>query len=115
MGQIIKVHCKCGFDSQIILGGSRNSYLEDSSYPYYCKNCGLVSANMASCRDDFDKPMNCPICKSDEIIPYGTNELSSTKIENEIKPDITKHKENNFCPDCKDYSLVIGPLISLFD
>jgi len=115
MGQQIKVHCECGFETKSFLGGSRSSYLVDSSHPYYCESCGLVDCNVALSRDDFDKPVNCHKCKSEKITPYGTNALSKTQIENERRPSIDEHKSGNFCPKCRNYTLTFGPVIMLFD
>ncbi len=39
--------CLCGFHANITVGGNMADYRKNSPFPFYCKNCGLVSVNTA--------------------------------------------------------------------
>lgn len=99
------LHCDCGFSTIVSAGGLRNSFLQECYFPHYCKTCGIVDVNTAL------HEINCPKCLSSDINAYGTNELQK-KTDNHIIPSIqsfnhSAYKYGNFCPSCKEFTLVI--------
>jgi len=82
-----------------------SSYLKDSPFPFYCRNCGLVEANTA-----LGTPI-CPKCRTTEILQYGKPSVSSvpkdgyTVLQNF---DFEAYPEGNLCPKCKGMTLVFS-------
>ena len=74
VGSTHRAHCKCGFETEVTVGGSRAEFLENSKFPYYCANCGIVSVNIAKLETG-DKPP-CPNCNGAEIHQYGLPPVS---------------------------------------
>jgi hypothetical protein len=70
MGSIHGTRCKCGRESSVTIGGGMRDFKQDSRFPFYCKNCGLVSVNVQ------DKNLICPSCESSEIHEYGKPPIS---------------------------------------
>ena len=46
MGSVNRVSCECGYTSTVRVGGNRATHNEHSVFPFYCKNCGIVSVNV---------------------------------------------------------------------
>ena len=74
MGSTHQAHCKCGFKTEVTVGGSRATFLETSEFPYYCANCGIVSVNIAKLKTGDNPP--CPTCNGAEIHQYGLPPVS---------------------------------------
>ncbi len=105
MGAVYKASCACGFTSQVTDGGSRATFLETNMRPHYCERCGIVECNVAPQRPNFDLPICCPKCKSENVIAYGTNLLNKNKEKKFQLPEISFYRSENLCPACKNYSL----------
>ena len=113
MGSIHGIVCECGYKSLITVGGDRETYLEDSKFPFYCKDCGVVSINVHS------KKIQCPDCLSTEVKPYGNPEIS-VRLQTEEYPIIEcggylGYRNGNLCPKCKEFTLCFGPSEIRFD
>ena len=106
------VHCACGFEKTIQVGGTRFSFQEFSTFPHFCKSCGLVEANVAK------DPVCCPKCKSTEITAYGEETLSNYKqsgISTIQHFSYRAQHKGNLCPQCNQFTLLIDTANILFD
>lgn len=110
MGSVNRVSCECGYSSTVRVGGNRETYLTDSSFPFYCEKCGLVDVN-------YRQEIKCPSCQSKDIKQYGKKPIS---IKREQFPviqsfDYMAYKNGNLCPKCKKFTLVFGSSEMMFD
>ena len=113
MGSIHGTRCKCGYESSVTIGGGMKDFLKDSKFPFYCENCGLVSANIK------EQPIKCPYCSTTNLRPYGKLPIS-VRIESDIYPAIQcdnflAYRHGNLCPKCKELTMRFGPTEILFD
>ncbi len=69
MGSVHEAQCKCGYKTNVTVGGSRASFRENSQFPYYCDQCGLVSLNIAIV--ERGQKLLCPQCCSQSFYQYG--------------------------------------------
>jgi hypothetical protein len=107
-----RAHCVCGYEKMIQVGGIRLSFRDFSTFPHFCKSCGLVDANVAK------KPVYCPECQSTDITAYGTETLANyTQSGNStIQHFLYRAQHNgNFCPHCKEFTLIFEAASVLFD
>lgn len=105
--------CKCGRESTVRIGGGMRDFKEDSRFPFYCKDCGLVSVNVQ------EKKLACPSCKSTEINEYGKLPIS-IRDENDKFAAIEwghykAYRHGNLCPSCKEHTMRFGPSKIMFD
>lgn len=75
MGSFHEAFCDCGYSSETRVGGSRRTFLENSTFPFYCKDCGLVAVNIAKLSDEVTEAA-CPTCGRDGCMQYGTPPVS---------------------------------------
>jgi RNA polymerase subunit RPABC4/transcription elongation factor Spt4 len=113
MGSIHGTKCKCGKESSVVIGGGMKDFNKDSRFPFYCKDCGLVSVNVQ------DKNLVCPDCNSTEINEYGIPPIS-IRNENDKYPAIEwgnfkAYKNGNLCPICKEHAMIFGHPQMMFD
>jgi predicted Zn-ribbon and HTH transcriptional regulator len=96
--------CLCGFDAEIVVGGSRADFRQNSPFPFYCKSCGLVSANTAA------RPPVCPKCKTTEILQYGKPPISVPKKGHVVLQNFNYEafSEGNLCPSCQSQTLMFS-------
>ena len=101
MGQISSAKCKCGYRTSISTGGSMSEYMEKCYFPFYCKDCGLVSINYRI------TPIHCPDCESVDVKEYGKHPISieSTKYSFLQCFNYGAPKKGNLCPECKEMTL----------
>ena len=114
MGSFHNASCACGFESSIIVGGNRESYMTDSSFPFYCEEDGLISVNFR------EKPFTCHYCDSTNIKQYGLPPISLEPTGEFPWPvlqawDFQAYREGNLCPKCKKMTLVFGSSEIRFD
>lgn len=113
MGSVNRVSCECGYTSTVRVGGGMKSHNENSVFPFYCKNCGIVSVNIHG------NTSECPHawCKSKDIHPYGKEPISKENKRN-LAIQWSEYKayhEGNLCPECKNFTMKIGGPEILFD
>jgi hypothetical protein len=112
MGSINSVSCECGFRSTVRVGGKIATHHQDSAFPFYCKNCGIVSVNIHG------NTKECPYywCKS-EIQPYGSEAVSIGKDRFPTIQwgDYMAYHEGNLCPQCKNFTMKFGGAEMHFD
>lgn len=111
MGNIRKASCECGYARNITIGGSRQDYLSDSRFPFYCKKCGLVEVNVRN------QKLLCSQCQSSEITQYGKHPVS---VKKDAYPSVqcnnfAAHKTDNLCPKCHKMTLVFESPHTFFD
>lgn len=111
MGALYKVSCECGFTEQVTVGGSRASFSRRNMHPYFCEKCGLIECNIAHQRPNPDLPICCGNCKSENILPYGTNLLNRCKEKRHKFPEISFYMKDNLCPVCRNYSLNFSTIV----
>lgn len=124
MGSVHQAYCKCGFNKEISVGGSRRTFLDDSSFPYYCEDCGIVSVNVAKILYHNELAI-CPICGRSDIAQYGKHPVS-IEMDSIIQSDTTIQNRTalnwrsfyskaygNLCPNCMDMTLYFEPMPSL--
>lgn len=105
------VHCKCGFNKSIEVGGTMFSFTTHSYFPFYCKGCGLVNVNIAR------KKHVCPSCKSQQVNQYGLPPLSlkSETYKVIMDGDYSASSEGHFCPNCNEFNLIFSESSMLLD
>ena len=122
--------CKCGFEKTINVGGLMSGFEKDSRFPFYCKHCGLVEANIAEfigntmAEPSSDKQVeiqntpSCPHCGSTHIDQYGKLPASLT-LKKQTKTlqawGFRANREGNLCPACKEMTLVFHHASIHFD
>ena len=112
MGSANRVHCLCGFQKTIQVGGSRLGYRKFSSFPHICASCGFVEVNVAQ------TPTTCPKCKGSEVIAYGTNSLAkypTREIDSIQHFSYAAQRVGNLCPHCKEFNLIFEHADILID
>ena len=111
MGDVRNAHCDCGFQSAVRVGGGRATFREKSSFPFYCKNCGLVDVNVAR------PERSCPTCNSVEIVQYGKPPVSLThpEIGGVQWGEYCAPLMGNLCPKCSKFTMVFTAPNLLFD
>jgi hypothetical protein len=82
MGSVHKAFCDCGFAADVTVGGTRQSFLENSGFPFFCNDCGLVSVNIAKLADDV-WVTTCPQCGATSLRPRRS-------LESKISPSFHK-------------------------
>ena len=45
MGSFHKASCSCGFETSVVVGGNRETFMQESTFPFYCEKDGLISVN----------------------------------------------------------------------
>jgi len=106
MGSLHKASCDCGFETEVDVGGSRQSFATNSTFPHYCESCGVVDVNVK-----LDK-ISCPKCHSENIHQYGSEKASDLKlIQTNTYPILQNFnrkafQNGNLCPKCKNFTLV---------
>ena len=113
MGSIHGTRCKCGRESSVTIGGGMRDFREDSRFPFYCKDCGLVSVNVQ------DKNLICPTCESSDIHEYGKPPISIRDESDEYVAiqcgNFKAYRHGNLCPSCKEHTMRFGPTQIMFD
>jgi hypothetical protein len=75
MGSVYQAYCNCGYRNDVTVGGSRSTFLEQSSFPFHCGQCGLVSVNIALLPRG-QVVTDCPVCKAPGCTQYGIPPVS---------------------------------------
>ncbi|MEY3664233.1 MAG: hypothetical protein RLZZ153_415 [Pseudomonadota bacterium] len=75
MGSVHQAFCDCGFAADVTVGGTRQSFLERSHFPFLCNGCGLVNVNIAKLADDIFVT-TCPQCSTEGCTQYGAQPVS---------------------------------------
>jgi len=97
MAEILKANCRsCNYQTKFQYGGSKLDYQTNNPVPAY----NLQTENLESVNYKVEKD-------NPNYIFYSQNEL---KGDNEMKStfrnfNLELNKVNNFCPNCKNYSL----------
>ncbi len=113
MGSINRAFCECGFRTTVRVGGNMTTHNENSSFPFYCKKCGIVNmnihGNITECQFAW--------CKSTDIHPYGKEPISKvTERYPAIEwGDYKAYHNGNLCPECKKFTLKFGGPEMMFD
>ena len=121
MASVHKAICPCGYNVNIGVGGTMSNYRDYSTFPFYCQQCGLVSANIAAwigqkipaasstgLGKDSNLP-NCPKCGNKNIDQYGVPPASTPPGESRVAMQAWNFKtytNGNLCPACKQMTLV---------
>jgi len=110
MGSINRVSCECGFNTTVRVGGNRETYLKDSSFPFYCEKCGLVDVNIR-------ESIKCPTCQSEDIHQYGKDPISrgKRKLNGLECGKYRAVREENLCPRCKNFTMKFDGVEIFFD
>lgn len=133
MGSIHSIACKCGFNSEVTIGGGRMTFRENSMFPFYCATCGLVEMNIAPYADDV-VVLQCPQCKKDKATQYGVPPASLIDMrpkkkkfrfpwqkkepESQTREAVrwgtrVASEEGHKCPSCLAMTLKISPFSSI--
>lgn len=100
MGMTVLAECDCGFAAESKVGGTRAGYRQHAYFPFFCKQCGLVTVNVAN-------KLSCPSCQSADIKEYGKPPIT---LEPEVNTYIqysgySADNPYNYCPSCKRYTM----------
>lgn len=128
VGIKLEMTCPCGYAADITLGGNKRNHMSVCMFPHFCRNCGVVDANL------FSKVSSCPKCSSTDIIMYGerekikernifgirlrhfdrkhwTHDVRVTRPENgnyETWSNLRLPHGNHFCPACAKMGLRVS-------
>lgn len=111
MGQIQSVSCACGFSKSVKIGGGMRNHLTNSTFPHYCKTCGMVDVNVTA------SPIECPTCHSQEVSAYGVPPISLAS-EHNTSVQWGKYgapRKGNLCPQCQEMTLEFSNNVMMFD
>ena len=112
MTTLHEAKCSCGYKTTIFVGGNRASYQKDSSFPFYCQQCGVVEINITL------KDLCCPSCHSSEILQYGKEPVSVQPIEESfpilMNNDYGAYQNGNLCPKCKTRNMIFSIGVNAF-
>jgi predicted RNA-binding Zn-ribbon protein involved in translation (DUF1610 family) len=75
MGSVHNASCPCGYTDEVTIGGGRLTFLDQSAFPFYCSDCGLVEVNVAKLSDHCTEAP-CPSCGKENITRYGIPPVS---------------------------------------
>ena len=93
-------------------------FRSEAYFPHYCKNCGLVEANIAKAERTGKGPL-CPKCGSKAILQYGKEGTCLPVEDNDVAFTWYSYQAmeyGNLCPSCKEMTLVFDRIPSvLFD
>jgi Zn finger protein HypA/HybF involved in hydrogenase expression len=113
MGSFHGTRCKCGRESSVTIGGGMRDYKVNSKFPFYCKECGLVSVNVQL------ENLKCPTCGSADINEYGKPPISIRDEADEYPAiewgNYMAYRHGNLCPNCKEHTMRFGPPETMFD
>jgi len=102
MGSIRKVSCPCGFNSSVKIGGGMRDFRKNSTFPFYCKTCGLVEVNVTR------EELCCPKCTSKEVKQYGIppiSDLPEIKRGSVSWDNYRAELKGHLCPACKQKTM----------
>lgn len=108
MGSKHTASCECGFSTEVSVGGSRSSFTTHSYFPFLCKQCGIVSVNVAK------ENIVCPTCQSEDVEQYGVEGASDLKLkQSNPYPRLQNYDREAFqnghkCPQCKKFTLTFS-------
>jgi len=75
MGSVHNASCPCGYTDEVTIGGGRLNFHEESAFPFYCSDCGLVEVNVAKLSYHCTEA-TCPGCGKENITRYGIPPVS---------------------------------------
>lgn len=105
MGQVTDAFCRqCGYRSEVVIGGTMESFAKHSVWPAFCKSCDeMVAINTRS------DPIVCLKCNTRDVSRYGYPTLSdnSGPIVVTCESD-TLRADGHFCPGCRQRTLAFG-------
>ena len=79
MGTKTKAICKCGVNTDIMIGGGKLTFKYQCFFPCLCENCNdVVEVNL------LNKSPQCPKCISKNVIPYDDNLVTGYRSKNTI-------------------------------
>jgi RNA polymerase subunit RPABC4/transcription elongation factor Spt4 len=104
MGQLVKAICNCGFIKDAPVGGGISTYKESATFPFYCRDCGLVNVNIAK------GEKICPECESIDVTQYGDSKISIPTDHNKVLEWGSYHSgsRGHLCPNCKSQKMVFN-------
>jgi hypothetical protein len=102
MGSVFNVACSCGYQGSTTVGAGRSDFKTNSTFPFYCDKCGMVSANIT-----VSKPV-CSDCNSADIKQYGKPPISPDGGDSYFMQwgKYRAGKEGHLCPMCKGNTMV---------
>ena len=102
MGSIRRVSCSCGFNSTVKVGGGMRDFKTNSTFPFYCEDCGLVDVNITN------EKLHCPKCNSIKVLQYGVPHISEPPIINRGFVSCWNYQadpKGHLCPSCKQKTM----------
>ena len=80
MGSVNRVSCECGYTSKVMVGGgNRETFHEKSVFPFYCKNCGILSVNVHGGKTKRIKMLNTQILENSLLPTKQSNQYYEKK------------------------------------
>lgn len=101
MGSMYLANCECGFTKNTRVGGGMKDHKTDSSFPFYCDYCGLVSVNISQ------DQLACPYCESKDVIQYGDAKISEPAdgYKSVHWGNYSCANSGHLCPSCKNKTM----------
>ncbi len=111
MGSQVKAICKCGINTDILIGGGKMNYVFINYFPCLCEDCeDVVQVNLKNI-------LSCPNCFGRKITPYNNDLLVGLKGDKQIiewgKNILTDG--TYWCPKCKKMTLEFSTSLFMWD
>jgi hypothetical protein len=109
MGSEVLARCRCGVQTRILIGGSRDNFQTTCYFPCLCEQCSaVVQVNLLA------EQKRCPQCKTTKVIPYddsvlseraGTRLVASWHMARQLGRNLKLTDGDYRCPRCGQMSL----------
>ena len=119
MGTKTKAICKCGVNTDIMIGGGKLTFKYQCYFPCLCEGCDdVVEVNL------LNKNPQCPICSDKSIIPYddelvigvkGKKNIVSWNVQSAIGRELILTNGTYKCPKCNKMTLEFLPSLMMWD
>lgn len=109
MGSQVIAKCKCGLETEILIGGGMFNFKTTCLFPCMCESChGVVEANL------LENPVRCPNCNAVNPISYddpslslvsGKNVVASWNMREQLGRELILTDGKYKCPSCGKMTL----------
>ena len=112
MGSAVRAACKCGYNSEFLIGGGMLDFMKMCHFPALCHECNnIVGVNLIA------RTPRCPKCKSKNLTAYdqpeiikrrGKNVVASWNMEEKLGRELELTDGDYLCPSCGDFHLTFA-------
>ena len=109
MGSEVTATCRCGAESNIMIGGGMANFITTCYFPCACMRCNnVVQVNLLT------KQKRCPKCRSTKVIPYddsslleapGEHTVANWNMDEQLGRELILTDGSYKCPQCGQMTL----------